>query len=211
MAKLLHILTSPQSSEASFSRKVSNAFASAYAETHPGDTIDTLDVWNEPLPEFGAVAASWKLKTMGGVQPTADELAGVAEVNAAIERFLSADKYVFSIPMWNFTIPYRLKQYLDVIVQPGKTFGFDPARGYFGLVPSNRPVQLIISSGGSYAEGTPMASFDHLRPYMNMILPFIGLTDVRTLTIDCTAYGPQVSDPILTQTVTDAMKAASSF
>jgi FMN-dependent NADH-azoreductase len=211
MSKLLHVVTSPQAVQHSFSRKVSNAFVSSYAETHREDTIDTLDVWSEPLPEFGAVAASWKIKTMGGLPPNESEIASVEEVNAAIERFLSADKYVFSIPMWNFAIPYRLKQYLDVIVQPGKTFKFDPAEGYSGLVPAGRPVQLIISSAGSYAEGSPLASFDHLRPYMNMILSFIGLTDIRTLTADCTAYGPQVSDPILAKAVTDAMQAAKAF
>ena len=50
------------------------------------------------------------------------------------EHFKSADKYVFSLPMWNFGIPYKLKHFIDVLVQPGLTFSFSPETGYKGLV-----------------------------------------------------------------------------
>jgi FMN-dependent NADH-azoreductase len=148
---------------------------------------------------------------MTGVAPSAEEVAEVAAVHQTIDRFLAADKYLFSIPMWNFSMPYKLKQFFDTIVQPGRTFGFDPARGYFGLVPGDRKVQLVIASGGSYAEGTPMAPFDHLRPYLGAILGFIGLTNVETITADSTAYGPAVSEPILSAALANAMKAGAAF
>ena len=51
-----------------------------------------------------------------------------------IERFKGADKYLFSLPMWNFGIPYKLKHYIDVLVQPTYTFSFSPKEGYKGLV-----------------------------------------------------------------------------
>ena len=35
--------------------------------------------------------------------------------------------------MWNFGIPYKLKQWIDVITQPGLAFRFDPAQGYLPL------------------------------------------------------------------------------
>ncbi len=211
MSKLLYVIASPQPASHSFSRKVSEAFLSAYRETHPADTIDVLDLWTEPMPEFGALAASWKVKSMTGGTHTPEELAEISAVQRTIDRFLSADKYLFSIPMWNFTIPYKLKHFIDTIVQPGRTFGFDPARGYFGLVPGDRKVQMVVSSGGSYAAGTPMAQFDNLRPYMAGVLGFIGLTNVETITVDCTAFGPAVSDPVLAASLATAMKAGAAF
>lgn len=45
-------------------------------------------------------------------------------------RFTSADDYLFTVPMWNGGIPYRLKLYIDIITQPGLLFGFDPTAGY---------------------------------------------------------------------------------
>lgn len=211
MSKLLHVVASPQPLANSFSRKVAEAFISAYRETHPSDSVDVFDLWAEPLPEFGPLSASWKVKTMTGVAPLPEEVAEVAAVHKTIDRFLSADRYLFSIPMWNFNMPYKLKHFFDTIVQPGRTFGFDPARGYFGLVPADRKVQVIISSAGSYAQGSPMASFDNLRPYLTTVLGFIGLTNVDIITSDCTAFGPAVSDPVLSAAIANAMKAGGAF
>ena len=37
-------------------------------------------------------------------------------------RFALADRVLISTPMWNFGIPYKLKQWIDVITQPGLAF-----------------------------------------------------------------------------------------
>jgi FMN-dependent NADH-azoreductase len=51
---ILHIVTSPRK-EKSASTAVVNAFLSEY-RAHVGDvTVDTLDIWQEQLPEFDAV------------------------------------------------------------------------------------------------------------------------------------------------------------
>lgn len=39
-----------------------------------------------------------------------------------IERLEGADKVLISSPMCNFSIPYRLKHYLDLVCQPGLSF-----------------------------------------------------------------------------------------
>jgi LacI family transcriptional regulator len=36
-----------------------------------------------------------------------------------VARFLAADRLLFSVPMWNAGIPYVLKQFIDVVSQPG--------------------------------------------------------------------------------------------
>ena len=75
-------------------------------------------------------------------------------VERVIEAFKSADKYVFSVPMWNFGIPWRLKQYIDILVQPGSTFRYDE-EGYRGLVTGKRAF-LAYARGGEY--GAPEAA-----------------------------------------------------
>ena len=42
-------------------------------------------------------------------------------VEKIIAQFAVADRYLFSLPMWNFSVPYKLKHYIDLIVQPGYT------------------------------------------------------------------------------------------
>jgi FMN-dependent NADH-azoreductase len=36
--------------------------------------------------------------------------------------------------MWNAGVPYILKQFIDVVSQPGTVFGVDPATGYIPLL-----------------------------------------------------------------------------
>ena len=60
---------------------------------------------------------------------------GKSEWNKIVElfgRFNSADKYVFSVPMWNFGIPYILKHYIDLITQPA----------LLGLSPQMKDIQV---------------------------------------------------------------------
>ena len=102
-----------------------------------------------------------------------------------INYFKRFDKYVISSPMWNFGIPYRLKQYIDVIVQPSLTFSFSPEKGYTGLM-TGRPMQLLLVRGGAYQPGNPLETYDFQESYLRVIFGFIGFTDVRAVTIQNT-------------------------
>ena len=48
--------------------------------------------------------------------------------------------------MWNHGVPYVLKQLIDVISQPGMVFGFDPERGYSGLLTGRTAVVIYTSA-----------------------------------------------------------------
>lgn len=184
MGKLLHIQASPMH-DRSFSTRVAQAFLTAYRAAHPGDAVESLDLWRADIPTFDATAASGKYKVLRGVPHTAEEAAAWMQVVKTIEHLKSADKLVVSSPMWNFAVPYRLKQYIDVIVQPGQTFAYDPKTGYSGLV-TGRRLQLILARGGEYPQGTRAAGLDYQRPYLEFIFGFIGFTDTRTLVVEPT-------------------------
>lgn len=211
MATLLHLAVSPLH-EGSFSARIGAEFVNSWKELHPDGTVDTFNLWSEPLPAFDAVGASWKIKAMSGQSADAIEQALFERVKAVADRFLAADRYLFSVPMWNFSIPYPLKHFIDVIVQPGLTFAFDPASGFSGLVPSERSVQLVLSRGNAgYGPGGPMNGFDHQEPYLRDILKFIGLTDIRSIVAEGTAYGPEVAEPALQKALAEARAAAASL
>ena len=111
-----------------------------------------------------------------------------------IDRFKSADKYLFAIPMWNFSIPYRLKQYIDLIVQPGQTFTVTD-KGYEGLVKGKSAV-VVYARGGIYAG--PAEVCDRQKPYVEQILGFIGLTDLHSIVVEPTLGGtPESIDAMI--------------
>src|SRR5664279_4609709 len=75
------------------------------------------------------------------------------KIEAEITRFMAADVYLVSTPMWNFSIPYMLKHYIDVIVQPKYLFRYT-ASGVEGLA-KNKKMLVIASRGGDYSPGSP--------------------------------------------------------
>jgi FMN-dependent NADH-azoreductase len=120
MARLLYIEASPRK-DRSASIKVARAFVEEYKKKHPADAVDTLDLWKTDLPAFDGDVIDSKYVILHGKQPTPEQKKAWEAVEKVIDRFKSADKYLFSLPMWNFGIPYKLKHYFDVIVQP--TYG----------------------------------------------------------------------------------------
>lgn len=184
MSKLLFIKASPMK-ERSYSIAAADAFVEAYKKTHPKDEVKVLDLFLANLPAFDFVAASGKYKVMHGKPHSPEEKQAWDKVIAVIEEFKNADKYVFAVPMWNFSIPYRLKQYFDIIVQPGLTFTVDSAGNYKGLV-TGKPVFVAYARGGEYPVGTPGEAFDLQKKYLELILGFIGLSDVRSVIVEPT-------------------------
>lgn len=187
MAKVLYIESSPRKAT-SYSIKVTKAFLDAYAAAHPADTIETIDLWAHDLPPFDGSTLDAKYAVMGGQSFSAEQKAAWDRVTAEAERFKAADKIIVSAPMWNFGIPYRLKHYFDVIVQPGLTFGWTPEKGYFGLV-TGKPAVVVTASMGDYTPGTGAEAVDYQKPYLDWILRFMGFETIHHVRVMPTA-GP---------------------
>jgi len=173
-------------------------FLQEYSRYHPSDEIETLDLWNTVLPEINGDTLASKYAILHGKEKTSDQISAWKSVERIIAHFLEADKYVFSLPMWNFGIPYKLKHFFDVIIQPGYTFSYSPDQGYKGLV-SSRHACIICARGGSYTSEDKSGEFDFQQKYMNLALGFIGITDLRSVIIQPTLGG----DPEQLQQVLD--------
>jgi len=207
--KLLYINASPQG-ERSASARVAEAFLDAYRKTRPADEIVSMNLFERDLPAFDGPAAAGKYAILHGRAHTRQEADAWRAVERVVEEFKSADRYVFAVPMWNFGIPYRLKQYVDLIVQPGYTFSFSPEAGYRGLLTGRRAL-AVYARGGEYS--APQATgLDHQKPYLELILGFMGVADVRAIIVEPTlAGGPEVAEAKIRQAVEDARREAGSF
>ncbi len=90
--------------------------------------------------------------------------------------------------MWNFSIPYKLKHFIDVITQPGLTFSFSPETGFQGLV-TGKSVTAVYSRGGEY-DNEAAKCMDFQKPYLELVLGFIGFKDINSIIIE-----PTLADP----------------
>ena len=182
MARLLYVESSPRK-ERSASIKVAQTFIDEYKKTHPQDRVDSIDVWNTTLPSFDGEAINAKYSILHGEKHSDSQRKAWGPVEKVIDNFRNADKYVISIPMWNFGIPYTLKHYIDVLVQPGYTFSYSPDKGYTGLV-TGKPAAVIYARGGAYAAGTGAEGFDYQKTYVEHILRFIGFSEIESILVE---------------------------
>jgi FMN-dependent NADH-azoreductase len=197
MPKLLHLRCSPRAGSASSAS--ADMFVTQFRQARPSWDVDLQDLWRETLPEFDGAALEAKYTRLGGRSFSNPERDAFAVVERLALRFALADRVLISLPMWNFGVPYKLKQWFDLIVQPGLTFTFNPAEGYRGLV-KDRPTIVIIASGSDFVTGMNRGRVDMATPYLRDILKFIGVQDVRFVAVGPT-IGP--SDHV------DAARAAA--
>jgi FMN-dependent NADH-azoreductase len=209
MAKLLHVQASPRGSR-SASREVAQRFLEAYRAANPGDTIETLDVWRADLPELDGAAVDAKYAVLHGLPHTPEQGRAWQAVARVAEHFKSADKYLVSLPMWNFGVPYRLKQYVDLLVQPGLTFRFTPGEGYQGLV-TGKPLAAIYARGGAYGRGSGAEGLDQQSAYLRQILGFIGFTGVREIFVEPTLASPTSAEEAVAAAGRAAADLAARF
>ena len=210
MSRLLYIKASPMG-KLSYSTTVADAFVEAYKKAHPKDEVKVLDLFEGKLPEFDFLAASGKYNIMHSKPHSAEEKAAWEKVVAVIDEFKSADRYVMAVPMWNFSIPYRLKQYIDITVQPGLTFSMDEKGNYIGLV-KNKPVFVVYARGGKYPAGSQQEAFDFQKKYLELILAFVGLDNIRSVVVEPTlAEGPEVAQKQKAEAIEKAKGIALTF
>jgi FMN-dependent NADH-azoreductase len=155
---------------------MSQAFLERFRQRFPLAVIDECDVFAEPLPDLHAETLEGKYLLMGGRDLPEDLLPRWKEVLTQVNRFQAADGVLISTPMWNFGLPYRLKHYFDVIMQPRHLFRYGP-KGAEGLA-KPRQAWVISTRGGDYGPGSPVQSWDHLEPHLRTMLGFIGITEV---------------------------------
>ena len=181
---ILNIVTSPRR-EKSVSTAVVNAFLSEYSEHVRDITVDMLDIWQEQLPEFDAEAIGAKYKGVSGESMTPVETATWEKIRELASRFQRADRIVMGVPMWNFSVPYKLKQLIDLSCQRNMLFTFDGE--FYGPSLSIDKAFLVYVRGQSAEAGFrsgPQPGFEYLSGYIEFWLRFIGVRSIVSLTVE---------------------------
>ncbi|MFT5396223.1 MAG: FMN-dependent NADH-azoreductase [Gammaproteobacteria bacterium] len=196
MSKLLYIEVSPRK-DRSASIEVAQSFLEAYQDGNTDNQIETLDLWELKLPEFNGDTINAKYRVMHGEDPNSEEIAAWETIAKFADQFKAADHYLISTPMWNFSIPYKLKHYIDIISQPGLTWAFSPEAGYQGLV-TGKSATLILARGGEYSSSVELGAMDFQKPYLEMIFGFIGISDIKTILIEPTLVDVETKSSAIT-------------
>ena len=190
--KINYIECSPRG-ERSHSTKIAQAYIEQAKKNIPDLELNHINPWSLNLPEFDGDMLNAKYSVISGTDPSADEVSAWSNVKNIFDEFNNADHYLFSVPMWNFNIPYKLKHYIDIITQPGMSWSYTPEDGYKGLM-TDKTATIIYATGDGYGEGTGFESFDMQKPYVNLWLTFLGFKKIGRVVVDRTLFDAETAE-----------------
>lgn len=212
LATVLYITANPKVENESFSLSVGRAFLDTYSQEAPGDQVIELDLYKlEKLPYIDTdVFSGWGKLQQGKAfdELTQEEKAKVNRINELTDQFVSADKYVFVTPLWNLSIPPRMKAYIDTICIAGKTFKYTE-NGPVGLLTGKKAVH-IQARGGVYSEG-PAMDFEFGDRYIRALLSFLGLSEINSIIVEGMALNPDEAEVIKAKAIEQARHIAKDF
>lgn len=167
----------------SHSRELADFFLEKWLERHPDDEVVVRDVVTNPVQHITD-------DTIRGFYTPPDRMdarlkAATALSDQLIAELKSSDVLLISVPIYNFSVPSAFKAYIDQIARVDRTFSHDGA-GFTGLVTDKRAFVILAYGAAGYLGGGPLASLDHLAPYLTVVLNFLGITDVITFAVEAT-------------------------
>ncbi|MBX7461114.1 FMN-dependent NADH-azoreductase [Qipengyuania huizhouensis] len=174
MSTILHITASIRNDE-SVSRSLGKRLVERLAENQ-GAKVVTRDLAKNDLPYIDAERFAANLAPYAERSPEQRDLANVAD--ELIEELQEADTIVFSVPVYNFSVPATVKAWADLVARAGTTFRYTE-NGPEGLL-TGKKVYITAASGG-----TAMGSeIDFMSPWLKFFLGFLGMTDVELVAAD---------------------------
>ncbi|PDZ50071.1 FMN-dependent NADH-azoreductase [Bacillus sp. AFS094611] len=192
MNKTLIINAHPKVDDpSSVSIKVLNHFLVSYKELIPNnETIEQINLYDDVVPMIDkTVLSAWEKQ--GNGQKLTDEEQKVTErMSEILQQFKSANTYVIVLPLHNFNIPSKLKDYMDNIMIARETFKYTET-GSVGLLKDGRRMLVIQASGGIYTNDDWYTEVEYSHKYLKAMFNFLGIEDYQIVR----AQGTAVLDP----------------
>jgi len=201
--KLLHIDSSILSAD-SVSRQLTRDIVARWVNSHPGTTVDYLDLTVNTPAHLSAESLGFRMPA--GTHELSDvQKRENAVSEALVSQFLAADVIVVGAPLYNFSIPSQLKAWIDRVAQVGRTFAYTE-KGPQGLA-GGKTVIVASARGGVYSTSEGGRAMEHQESYLQTVFGFFGITDVRFVR----AEGMAMGDAEKTEALTEAANSIAKF
>ncbi|MDG2845946.1 FMN-dependent NADH-azoreductase [Vibrio parahaemolyticus] len=148
----------------------SNKLVENFIKNVDQDKLTVRDLAANPLPvlDFAVATALRATEDLSQEQQVVVDLS-----DTLIEEVKAADTLVIAAPMYNFTIPTQLKNWIDLIARAGVTFKYTE-NGVQGLIEGKKAI--VVTTRGGIHKDSPT---DNVTPYLRTVLGFVGITDVE--------------------------------
>jgi FMN-dependent NADH-azoreductase len=188
MNKTLIINAHPKVDDtSSISLQVFNHFLKAYKELiFDSEAIEQINLYSDVVPMVDqTVLSAWE-KQRKEEELTFEEQKVTERMSEILQQFKSANTYVIVLPLHNFNIPSKLKDYMDNIMIARETFKYTE-NGSVGLLKDGRRMLVIQASGGIYTNDDWYTEVEYSHKYLKSMFNFLGIEDYQIIRAQGTA------------------------
>lgn len=188
MKKLLYITVNSKPEEISSSKTVGRAFVNKFIQKHEGFKVEELDLYKEHIPrlEYPYFIRRNCIVDKDAFQELDEkEKKEVQRIVELCDQFKSADVYVIAAPMWSLSFPAPLKEYIDCIVQEGKTLKISE-ESIQGLLDDKPRSMIYIQSSGASIPWLLKIVLNKGLNYVESIMRSMGIKKFHELLVDGT-------------------------
>ena len=199
--------------EESRTRKLQRAFLDTLHAQRSNCKVVSLDLaaGYKALPAFDAwdIQAKYEM-AYGDGSLDADAAVRWTALTKLTDQLHRASMVVISAPMWNLSIPWYLKRWLDAVVQARLTFEYVDGQ-YRGLL-TGRTGVLLTTRDSAFGEGSPLQPLDFQLPYLRTILGFMGIDPIHEVVAEpMMAQGIEAGEVALATAIERAQELARSL
>ncbi|WP_285766679.1 NAD(P)H-dependent oxidoreductase [Peribacillus sp. SI8-4] len=191
----------------SYSVQVFNHFLKAYKQLIPdSETIEQINLYRDAVPMIDqTVLSAWE-KQQKEQELTSQERKVMERMSGILQQFKRANTYVIVLPLHNFNIPSKLKDYMDNILIARETFKYTE-NGSVGLLKDGRRMLVIQASGSIYTNDDWYTEIEYSHKYLKSMFNFLGIEDYQMIRAQGTAF--LEPNEVLNETYKEAEEAAS--
>lgn len=193
MKKLLYITANSKDEKDSTSKTVGRRLVNAILDSDSEIQLEELDLYEAHIPQLKACyfeGRSAIVNMEARSRLSSHEQQEVQTIEALCDRFRDADIYVLAAPMWSLSFPAPVKEYVDCIVQSGKTIAFENNKPH-GLLGNKHRVFIYVQSSGGKMPWLVRPALNKGLNYVHDIMKFIGIDTFEELPVDGTGTTEQ--------------------
>jgi FMN-dependent NADH-azoreductase len=181
MVKMLIINAHPQiNSKTSISLEVYDYFIKVYKSLNPTGSIEQINLYSDDVPPVDKVVLDAQQKLIEKKEWSEEQKRIMARRSEILQQFKSANTYVIVMPLHNFNIPSKLKDYMDAIIVPRETYKFTEA-GSVGLLNDGRRILVIQGSGSIYTNNDWYNEVEYSHKYLKSMFEFLGVKEYQII------------------------------
>ncbi|MDP4096269.1 NAD(P)H-dependent oxidoreductase [Paenibacillus sp. P96] len=208
MEKLLVINAHPKvEADSSVSLIVLRHFLETYKKYNPEGPVEQIDLYQDYIPCIDRIFLSTQEKMKRNERLTEEEQLLASRMSEIMRQFKSAKKYVIAMPLHNFNVPSKLKDYMDNILIAKETFAYTD-KGSVGLLNDGRNVLVIQASDGIYTNQDWYAEVEYSHKFLKSMFTFMGV-DYQIIRAQGNYFFKR--DELLAKAFQEAEAAAASF